>query len=241
MRIILLTIIIITFFGCQEKTSSVIEDETVPLTTVDSKEQLIERGNQIGNDLDSMLTDLGVETGATPSIEIKYEPYLIFYDSQNNRVVTSLYKDLPPDIIQFFTELSLQTGMGAEEFYETFFHSFFFIHEFGHWAQFQMDGTFNTNRYVSEMEANEITVFYLQSFEEGREFLDHISPKVDSLVAFLDNPAPEGVSEEQYFNNNYAELGQNPYAYGYYQFKFVKNALKERDKITLEEIVSRRN
>lgn len=104
-----------------------------------------------------------------------------------------------------------------------------------------MDSILNANHYQSEQEANEITVFYLESFDEGVQFLDYISPKVDSLVAFLDNPVPEGISEEEYFNENYSQLGLDPYAYGYFQFKFVQNALQKRGEITLEEIISRRD
>jgi hypothetical protein len=91
------------------------------------------------------------------------------------------------------------------------------------------------------MEANEITIAYLESFDEGRQFLDNISPKVDSLVANLDNPVPDGVSEDDYFNDNYDELGLDPYAYGYFQFKFVQNDLLNRGDITLEKTVSRRD
>lgn len=242
MRAYILLIILTTFIiGCTEKTSNINENEPVPLTTVESKEKLIERGNKIASELDSMLNDLGVETGSTPTISIRYEPYVIFFNPENNEVITLMYDQVPEELMSFFTTLSEQTDMGEEEFFESFFNTFFYVHEFGHWAQLQMDSTFNINRYQSEQEANEITVSYLESFDEGVQFLDYISPKVESLVAFLDNPVPEGITEEEYFNENYSQLGLDPYAYGYFQFKFVQNALQKRDVITLEEVVSRRN
>ena len=131
--------------------------------------------------------------------------------------------------------------MEEKEFFQSFFNAFFYFHEFAHWAQLQMDGTFNSNRYLSEHEANEITVAYLQSSDEGIKFLNYISPEVDAIVEFLDSPVPSGVSEEEYFTENYAELGLDPYAYGYFQFKFVQDVLKKRESINLEDIVSRRD
>lgn len=242
MRVYTLVILLITFStGCIEESSQMNGKEEVPLTSVKSEDELIERGNIISEKLDAMLNDVGVETGPTPSISLRVEPYLIFFDNKNNEVVTVTYESVPEQLMEFFTTLSQQTSMDQEKFFESFFNTFFYVHEFGHWSQQQMGAKFDTNLYYTEMEANEITIAYLESFDDGRQFLDYISPEVDSLVSFLDNPVPAGISEEEYFNENYEQLGLDPYAYGYFQFKFVQNAIQKRDEITLEEIASRRS
>lgn len=245
MRIyLILLVIIVLVTGCKDKSDQLTnnqKNEVVPFTLVESKEDLLDRGKVASSKLDSMLNELGVNTGATPSVDIRVEPYFIYFDPQNNQVIAPWYDEVPDEMMVFFTELSQQTEMKDKEFFQSFFNAFFYFHEFAHWAQLQMDGTLGSNRYVSEREANEITVAYLQSTEEGIKFLDYISPQVDSIVEFLDSPVPDGASEEEYFTENYAELGLDPYAYGYFQFKFVQDVLNKRGSINLEDIVSRRN
>lgn len=207
----------------------------------ETKEELIEKGENMVTDLKSMLETRGVSTGVIPSVSVRIEPYIIFYNPEKNEVVAPWYDDLPDEIKTVMHDFASAAEMEKREFFKTFFNKFFYYHEFAHWAQYQMDNQFSPDRYVSEMEANEITVAYLQNSEEGQEFLDVIEPKVDALVAFLENPAPDGVSEQDYFNENYSDLGLNAYHYGYFQFKFVQNALNQRESVSLDEIVARRD
>ncbi len=61
-----------------------------------------------------------------------------------------MYDMIPDETKVFFITLSLETDMTGAEYYETFFKAFFYVHEFGHWFQYQMDATFNTNRYSTK-------------------------------------------------------------------------------------------
>lgn len=245
MRVHIFLITLITLIiGCNDQPTNTEEElkiDGISLTAVESEEAFIERGNNIADDLDKWLNFLDAETGAAPTISVRYDPYVIYYDSKNNEVVAPMYDMIPDETKEFFITWGQESDLAGAEFYEKFFKVFFYIHEFGHWTQYQLDGLLINDRYYSEMEANEITIAYLEYFDEGRQFLDYISPKVDSLVSYLDNPVPEGVSEKDYFNDNYNDLALDADAYGYFQFKFVQNALLNRGEITMEEVVSRRD
>ncbi|MBO6585628.1 MAG: hypothetical protein JJ953_05950 [Gracilimonas sp.] len=232
----ILIFILVLFTSCKTENS-----ETTSIDPPTYKQELVEKGQKMANELKYMLDERGVDTGNIPSISVRNEPYLIFYNPTNNEVVVPWFEDLPVEMKTVMLDFANAADMEGREFFQTFFNTFFYYHEFAHWGQYQMDGEINSDRYFSENEANEITVAYLQSSEEGQNFLDTIEPKVNALVNFLENPAPDGVSEEEYFNENYAQLGMNAYHYGYYQFKFVKNALDQRNSITLDEIVERRS
>jgi hypothetical protein len=57
-----------------------------------------------------------------------------------------MYDMIPDETKVFFITLSLEKDMTGAEFYE----AFFYVHEFGHGFQYQMDATLNTNRYSTK-------------------------------------------------------------------------------------------
>ncbi len=58
------------------------------------------------------------------------------------------------------------------------------------------------------------------------------------MIRKLPNPVPVGEYPVNYFNNHYAELGADPYKYGYYQFAqfitiYEKKAMPDFDEFIL--------
>jgi len=43
------------------------------------------------------------------------------------------------------------------------------------------------------------------------------------------------MSEEEYFNTYYQQLGNNPNVYGYFQFKFILDILNNQEQINLQK------
>ncbi|MAL17293.1 MAG: hypothetical protein CL670_16400 [Balneola sp.] len=238
----ILSILILLFISCSSNStgdSTEVEDVPEELTP---KQQLVEKGKTMANELKAMMEDQDVQTGEIPIVFVSSNSNaLIYYNQISNAVYVPWYDDLSSEMLVVMQDFADASDMDVEEFFETFFNTFFYYHEFAHWAQSEMDGQLSPNRYMSEIEANEITIAYLESSQEGRDFLASIEPKLNALTNFLENPTPEGVSEEEYFNENYNELGSNAYHYGYFQFKFVKNVLDQSERPTLDEIIDRRS
>lgn len=54
----------------------------------------------------------------------------------------------------------------------------------------------------------------------------------------LPDPTPPGADPVAYFGANYQALGRDPLKYGYYQFRFMRDALRERARLDFARMVS---
>lgn len=152
-------------------------------------------------------------------------------------LVYSTWDNLLEDSKMFFQMVhdnDLEVGRGM---YEDYFLKFNLIHEVSHTIQGQHH--FEGERFETEQSANDLAVAYWK--EADYEFIDVLTKHVDHMLDVLPSPVPEGEDEAEYFNTNYAELGKDPKSYGYYQFKFVYNALQRNasfHEILVEDIYS---
>ena len=57
------------------------------------------------------------------------------------------------------------------------------------------------------------------------------------MVSQLPNPVPPGEDPIKYFNENYSELGADPYKYGYYQFAQIVKIYEDKSLPGFENFV----
>lgn len=62
---------------------------------------------------------------------------------------------------------------------------------------------------------------------------------VEIVEGNLPNPVPAGADKVTYFNTNYRDLGFNPPAYGWYQFRMFLDAWALRDEKDFIALISR--
>ena len=88
-----------------------------------------------------------------------------------------------------------------------------------------------------EKNANEFAVAFWLTRPGVTVRLDRIARAARRIQQGLPNPVPKGADPKRYFNENYDKLGENPPAYGYYQFKFVADALAGRERLSFASMV----
>lgn len=117
---------------------------------------------------------------------------------------------------KFFYEVSGSEIEGKKTF-GYFFNGFYLPHELGHSLQKIIQGNLNSS-YESEYFANTVAILWWR--KNGREKeLKQCYESAKMIWQKIPNPLPDGVTIEEYFLKNYNEATQNPYTYGYMQFK----------------------
>lgn len=146
---------------------------------------------------------------------------------------------LDPNVQGIFVKLAGDPAKGKHLF-DLLFNRFFIAHEAGHWLQFSARNGASEKKpdfYHDESEANRIAVAYWMTTPDGDAFLGEIEDLLNPILAQMPNPVPAGSSPEAYFNGHYAQLGENPMAYGWFQFRFVLDALAQRHQLQFPELV----
>ncbi len=106
------------------------------------------------------------------------------------------------------------------------FYGFFFPHEIGHALQFHTNNV-PKNDYDGEYEANEIAVLYWRAKGKNTE-LQQCYEMAKKALKKLKNPVPENTDAQQYINEHYNELVQDPYKYGYIQFSQIVKIMEDK-------------
>jgi hypothetical protein len=164
-------------------------------------------------------------TVTEPRILLDTPSQLSVYDPNDNAVHTSQWNNVPPQVRALFDRWAgfIEYDTKGEQLFDAIFHRFFFVHELGHWIQFQSFP--QTDRYVSELEADRISTAYWK--EQDPEYLSKFVVQVRRIHDRLPNPVPVGEDAVGFFQRNYVNLGSNPPAYGWYQFGMVITASQE--------------
>ena len=165
--------------------------------------------------------DVGCHLPALPKVEIRNTPGLIFI--RGGVVTVPSWSDCSADVIRIFEQWATAAGRGcnSEQFFRETFNWFLVAHELGHFVQ-RFQGR-KLSYWDGEVDANMIAVAYWQAKGEA-ERLQTLIKWAERVGASLPDPVPEGEDPVAFFNSNYAKLGQNPNAYGYFQFAFFKEA-----------------
>lgn len=139
----------------------------------------------------------------------------------------SKYDDLSDQNQSFFLGI-LGDEARAKDIYDKYFLKFNIIHEASHVIQRKeasvMKMAEKGDMFTLERKANEMAVAYWKQVDPS--FVKELESIVNQFLDALENPVPKGQDMGVYFNENIGELAANPAAYGYYQFYFVKEAIK---------------
>lgn len=124
----------------------------------------------------------------------------------------------------------------AEQFFRAFFNRFLIAHEAGHWFQDHAHRRQPT-LYENEDAANRLAVAFWRTQPGGERFLSELERLADRAAANLQDPTPAGQDPVAYFGANYQALGRDPLKYGYYQFRFMRDAIRDRAALDFAKMV----
>jgi len=197
----------------------------------DSKDELKSDVEIIINDFDIFMKEMGIKPPYKPGVKIQTAPFLIKWDETNKGIILPYWDELMDAQKDLFKTWK---GEDTEEFFISLFNWFFVPHELGHFIELSFNKDTLTP-YESEMAANEFAVAFLISNEDNKDKIKYIRESLTDVLKILPNIDFTDMTEEEYFNTNYQQLGNNPNAYGYYQFKFILNILNNQEQINLQK------
>lgn len=145
-------------------------------------------------------------------------PYLIFYWGENGERTANLPKwdQVIEPQKQFFYEVAGSEAAGKDLF-RLFFNGFYLPHELGHALEHITKGNLKGS-YQEEYFANIVAVLWWRK-QGKKDELKKCYELAKKVWAKLPNPVPTGSSMESFFTENYQKASEDPYTYGYMQFK----------------------
>ena len=178
----------------------------------------------------------GGKLAAPPLVEVRNTPMLIFYSGKSNTITVPWWETQPAGMRAVFREFSGGTDAEAERFFGAFFNGFLVAHEAAHWFQSRAD-RMEPTLYANENQANRIAVAFWRTQPGGTQFLERLEKLANRAAENLPDPTPPGEDPVTYFGSNYQSLGKDPLKYGYYQFRFMADALRDRSQLDFAEMV----
>lgn len=179
----------------------------------------------------------GVALADAPSSEVRNTPQLISFLSNSNTIVIPWWEAQPAETRAVFRTFAGGGDAQAEHFFRAFFNRFLIAHEAAHWFQVRANRR-EATLYENEEAANRLAVAFWRNQPDGECFLAELERLAAQAVARLPDPTPAGESRAAYFGANYQTLGRDPLKYGYYQFRFMADALRDRAELDFARIVS---
>ncbi|MES2523479.1 MAG: hypothetical protein V4617_12320 [Gemmatimonadota bacterium] len=173
----------------------------------------------------------------TPGVDVRNTPQLISFQSTPNRIVVPLWSTSPPEMREVFRTFAGGSAADAERFFQVLFNRFLIAHEAGHWFQARGNRR-ETTLYANEDAANRLAVAFWRTQPGGEQFLAEVERLVTRAAAALPDPTPAGQDPVAYFGANYQALGADPLKYGYYQFRFMRDAVRARGTLDFAKMVT---
>ncbi len=177
----------------------------------------------------------GYKNPYTPQVIVAFTPVLMAFngDHESGLLVAPVWEDTPNEMKIMMNSWMEQTKshFTGEEFFKKNFNWFLVPHELGHFVQTTQEvGAIDENDlWAGELYANKVAIaFWLQQGMEKE--LEEFITETTKVKELLGSPAPEGVDEKKFFNENYGELSEDPTKYGYYQFLLYKEAYSKRNE-----------
>jgi len=164
------------------------------------------------NDIKKIKPDIAFEVESIQNTT----PYLIYYDEIKKTANLPLWSEVISDQKKFFYTVAGSEKDGQKAF-GLFFNGFYLPHELAHALQATVEGTIEGS-YENEYFANTVAMLWWR--KQGREKdLKKCYESAKAIFATLPNPVPEGITIQNYFKVNYNKAGEDPFVYGYMQFK----------------------
>ncbi|TAE13845.1 MAG: hypothetical protein EAY72_07880 [Bacteroidetes bacterium] len=148
-------------------------------------------------------------------------PYLIFYDDRNNSANLPNWSEVIAPQKQFFYQVAGSEANGKEVF-GLFFNGFYLAHELGHAVQELSSTTKPALSFQNEYFANQVAMLWWRKHNRQAE-LERCYNYAKKMLTTIPSPVPANTTEEAFFTANYEKASQDPYVYGYMQFRqFIK-------------------
>lgn len=187
--------------------------------------------------------DEGFKNPYTPQIEIILTPSLMSFlgDTSEGYLIAPswgmAHKEMK-ELMNMWVQEAGSTFTG-EEFFKKNFNWFLVPHELGHFIQMTQNvkNLDYNDLWEGELYANKVAVaFWLKQGmeEELKEFITETT----LVMELLGSPNSTRLSEKEFFNKNYIELGSDPGKYGYYQFLLYKQAWAQKDNLNSFVIIN---
>ena len=181
----------------------------------------------------------GSVLGPPPEVEIRNTPQLISFSNKGNTITVPWWETQPEAMRAVFRTFAGGGETEAEHLFRAFFNRFLIAHEAGHWFQARA-GRQAATLYDNENMANRIAVAFWRTQPDGERLLAELERLAARAAANLSDPTPSGQDPVKYFGANYQTLGRDPLKYGYYQFRFMADALRERTQLDWARLVAER-
>ncbi|HEX2188046.1 MAG TPA: hypothetical protein VHG51_04075 [Longimicrobiaceae bacterium] len=178
----------------------------------------------------------GTPLGATPTVEVRNTPQLISFNGRTNTIVVPWWETSPAEMRTVFRTFAGGGDAEAEHLFRAFFNRFLIAHEAAHWFQAQADRREPT-LYENENTANRLAVAFWRTQPDGERFLAELERLASRASGSLADPTPPGEDPVAYFGANYQALAREPLRYGYYQFRFMADALRDRSQLDFARVV----
>lgn len=178
----------------------------------------------------------GASLGEAPTVEIRNTPQLIFFSGKANRIGVPWWDTQPAEMRAVFRTFAGGGDAEAEYLFRAFFNRFLIAHEAAHWFQARANRR-EATLYENENMANRLAVAFWRTQPGGERFLAQLERLAERAAAALPNPTPPGEDPVAYFGANYHALGPDPLKYGYYQFRFMADALRDRSQLDFARMV----
>lgn len=181
----------------------------------------------------------GATLGNAPAVEVKSSPQLIFFDFEPNTIIVPDWNTQPAEVREVFKTFAGGNEADAERLFRAFFNRFLVAHETGHWLQYKTWRGGPPDLYRHEQDANRLAVAFWRTQPGGEAFLSELQQLAERAAAALPDPTPRGEDPAAYFGKHYQELGADPMKYGYYQFRFIADALRMRQQLDFAAMAAR--
>ena len=169
---------------------------------------------------------------------IRNMPQLIQFLGPANQIMVPWWDTTPPEMRAVFRTFAGAGDPEAEHLFRAFFNRFLIAHEAGHWFQARANRGEPT-LYANENMANRLAVAFWRTQPGGEARLAELERLAGRAAANLPDPTPAGEDAVAYFGANYHALGPDPLKYGYYQFRFMRDALRDRAQLDFGRMVAR--
>lgn len=172
-----------------------------------------------------------------PTVRVRNTPQLIFFSRDSNQIVVPWWDATPPGMRAVFRTFADGDEAQAEHLFRAFFNRFLIAHEAGHWFQLAANRRART-LYENEDMANRFAVAFWRTQPGGEAMLSELERLATRAASNLPDPTPAGEDPVAYFGANYQALGREPLEYGYYQFRFMRDALRDRARLDFAAMVA---
>ncbi|WP_445453727.1 hypothetical protein [Flavobacterium sp. 25HG05S-40] len=183
-------------------------------TTYTDSVALVKDANQVSSqftkDIKKIYPDMAFEVKTI----LHTTPYLIYFYKDTANL--PLWEQVIAPQKSFFSEVAGGEAEGKKAF-GLFFNGFYLPHELGHAFEYFTKGNIEGS-YESEYFANTVAMLWWKKQNRNKE-LKECYDYAKKMWAKLPNPVPEGMTIEAYFAKNYEQASQDPYVYGYMQFR----------------------